>query len=611
MFYIDPSPLPVYPELSTLDLHFARFICSLSHNDAHPLFLAAALASNAVYNGHVCCDLATVAYRMPELYKTAPNNAVIDDLEKWLEFLKNIPEIGNAGDNKPLILCGTRLYLQRYFAYERSLADELIRSSKRITQPVDAYVLSESLALLFPDTDDSDMQKLAALTACVKNTIVITGGPGTGKTTVVAKILALQLLLAQGSSVRIALAAPTGKAAARMKQSVAASLDALNLPEHVRTAFPQDALTIHRLLGVVPHSPHFYHNANNLLPYDIVVIDEGSMIDLALMTKLLAALPSDTKLILLGDRNQLASVEAGAVMGDVCDIGRDHAKTAEFCTLVAPYITLAPATIPEPPLADCIVELTKNYRFSEQSGINALAQYVKQGNGQEAWQSLIQHRFADCTLHELPLPAAMHKSIGAVAEHLYKQYLLETNPIAALTAFDSARILCAVRKGPCGVETINTVIEQKLAHSGYISPSPASEWYCGRPIMITANDYELNLFNGDIGLIMNDPDSPGECKAYFRDETEIGYKAVLPQRLPPHETVYAMTVHKAQGSEFNNVLLLLPAHHVPVLSRELMYTAVTRARMQFDLWSTKEVFLQAAATHTIRMSGLRDALWKL
>jgi exodeoxyribonuclease V alpha subunit len=313
-------------------------------------------------------------------------------------------------------------------------------------------------------------------------------------------------------------------------------------------------------------------------------------------------------LILLGDRNQLASVEAGAVMGDLCDTGNEHKKTAAFSNLIAPYYTISTSSTKEPPLADCIVELTQNYRFTKESGINTIGCMVQQGNAQGAWNCLVQQQFSDCVLKNLPAPGIAHRNIGATAVHFYSEYLNAATPLEALTAFDVFRVLCAVRKGPYGVEAINATIEQALAQRTILRPD--SEWYHGRPIMITANNYELNLYNGDIGIIMKDPAADNELKAFFIDESSGNVKAMLPQRLPSHETVFAMTVHKAQGSEFNRVLLLLPAYYSPVLSRELMYTGITRAKAHCELWSNKDVFMQAAAAHTIRMSGLRDALWK-
>lgn len=607
MFFNDPIPLPDMPELSTLDLHFARFICSLAHNDAHRLFLAAALASNAVYCSHVCCDLAAIAEQMPLLY--AANKQCFDNVPDWISFLATLPVVGSPGQSTPLILVGTRLYLHRYFVYEQNCASYITRRSTNNMQLPDPDTFKNALDLLFPPSDADDMQKLAALTACYKNIAIISGGPGTGKTTTVAKILALLLLCTPGTLPRIALAAPTGKAAARMKQSITASLVKLPLPESIRNAFPQEASTIHRLLGVIRNSPHFNHTAKNQLPYDVVVIDEGSMVDLALMSKLFAALPLTAKCVLLGDRNQLASVEAGAVMGDICDTGSDHNKTAAFCSLIAPYCTLPVSGQYEPPLADCIVELTRNYRFSEQSGINSIGHLVMQGKAEEAWSSLTKQQFSDCTLTDVPVPAAAYKNIGAKAEHYYSTYLKAQTPLEALKAFDDFRVLCAVRKGPYGVEAINTAIEQFLAEKNIIRP--VSEWYNGRPIMITSNNYELNLFNGDIGIIMHDPASDNELRAFFADESTAGYKSLLPQRLPPHETVYAMTVHKSQGSEFNRVLLVLPVYFSQVLSRELIYTGITRAKKHCELWSIRDVFIKAVSAHTIRMSGLRDALWKM
>ncbi|HTG44500.1 MAG TPA: exodeoxyribonuclease V subunit alpha, partial [Verrucomicrobiae bacterium] len=405
------------------------------------------------------------------------------------------------------------------------------------------------------------------------NFTVITGGPGTGKTQTVKKILARLFELPGGVDLRIALAAPTGKAAARLTESVRTVREDLK------------ATTIHRLLGYLPGSPYFRHRGDNLLTADVVVIDEASMVDLALMAKLFAAVRPDARLILLGDRDQLASVEAGSVLADIC--------------------AAAEKAAPNEPLHGAVLELRRNFRFAESGGIFRVSSAVNAGDADAAIAALQDE--ADPEAQWQPLPSAA-QLVDALREKVIAAFraCLETeDPVEALTRLQLFRILCAVRHGPFGVENLNEVAEEILAAAGLVAPQRA--FYRGRPLTITQNDYNLGLFNGDSGIILPDPEGDGELRAFFLS-AEGRLRRFLPSRLPHHETAFAMTVHKSQGSEFGGILLLLPESDSPLLTRELLYTALTRARNQVEVWATEPVLRAAITRRVTRVSGLRDAL---
>jgi exodeoxyribonuclease V alpha subunit len=317
-------------------------------------------------------------------------------------------------------------------------------------------------------------------------------------------------------------------------------------------------------------------------------VDEASMVDLALMAKLVAAVPKTSRLILLGDKDQLASVEAGNVLADICNTG----AAAETATS---------------PLRDCIVELKRNYRFAESGAIYRLSGAVNRGDATSAAKLLKQDGEAEVRWRTLPAPARLAVELQEHVLTGFRTCLAAEDPAAALAALQQFRILCAVRKGPYGVEQINSLAEEILAEAGLLTRG--SEWYPGRAVMITRNDYNLGLFNGDTGLILRDVEAAGETRAFFFS-AEGKLRRFLPARLPIHESAFALTVHKSQGSEFERLLLILPEKDAPVLTRELLYTGITRARSRVEVWSNEEVFREAVARRAERTSGLREALWK-
>lgn len=576
--------------ISPLDFHFAKFIEILSGGANPALALAAALTSHYTRKGNACLDLSELAGRaFPD--EAAEGRIICPELSAWLLKLKASSVVGKPYDNVPLLLNKTRLYLQKYYHHEKVIADAVL-NRVYIDEKVDTRLLKKGLDRLFQDGDgEADRQRLSASSSVLHKFCAITGGPGAGKTSTVVKILALLLEQAGEKALRIALVAPTGKAAARLQSAVAKSAGALDCPDLIKERMPVKASTIHRLLGPVPNSRYFRHGPSNRLPLEVVVVDEASMVDLPLMAKLARALESGCRLILLGDSHQLASVDPGAVLGDICS-GETDATPLEA------YASAG--------LRGCVVRLRKNYRVESGSGIEKLSLAVKEGNGGDALEILKSGLHPDVSWRELPEPKNLSRSLNQIIIENFKGCLESASPLEALERFEKFRILCALREGPFGVIALNRIIEEVLSNAGWIDP--AREWYRGRPIMVTRNDYDMELFNGDMGVIMSERHGGSRLFAFFTGEDGEARK-FLPQLLPRHETVFAITVHKSQGSEFEKVLLVLPDSPSPVLTRELVYTGITRARKGVEIMGREEIFSQAARTRVERASGLREALW--
>ncbi len=597
---------------SSLDIQFADFIQRIDGRDMPELFLAAALVSNFTRQGHVCIDLNSTA----EKYLLTKENGepfFCPKLEDWVEKIRNSSAIGEPGDLKPLILDNKfRLYLYRYWEYQEKLSQLIKNRLNHDEELIDLEFSKNRLEKYFPQPldDDIDWQKIAAFASVMKNFIVISGGPGTGKTTTVAKIIGLLLEQHQLKPLRIALATPTGKAAARLQQAIQMTKDKLNCSDEIKKAIPEKTSTIHRLLGSIPNSPYFRYNAQNPLPVDVMIVDEASMVDLALMSKLVQALPLEAKLILVGDKDQLASVEAGAVLGDICDTGNPHGYSKQFYNQLETVTGFDSSDRldeqSETGIHDCIIQLRKSYRFGSNSGIGALSQAVNRGEGAIAVEILKGEQFQDTEWVTLPQSRALSEAIREKIIHGFKDYLLANDPIQSFQLFDQFRILCALREGPYGVVQINAMVEQILKEEKLIKPEKT--WYHGRPIMITRNDYNLNLFNGDIGIAIQDFQTNKDIRVFFIGHDD-SMRKFHPLRLPAHETVYGMTVHKSQGSEFNRVLLLLPDIDSPILTRELIYTGISRARESVEVWGVEDIFRNAISRRIERTSGLRDALW--
>ena len=594
---------------SSLDIHFAKLVVGLSGKGTEELLLAAALASHYQGEGHICFDLSSMAGK--KIQEEEPDSPACPKLGKWLSSLKAEEVVGKPGEYRPLILDGSRLYLYRYWDYEKKLIDNLKGRILNDPAEVNQGLLKDGLKRLFPKNNqgETDWQKVAAFASALKRFCVISGGPGTGKTFTVAKILAL-LLEQNTQPLRISLAAPTGKAAARMQEAIKNAREGLNCTEHVKAAIPAEASTIHRLLKTITDSPYFRFDAKNPLPADVVVVDEASMVDLALLSKLTQAVPLCSKIILLGDKDQLASVEAGAVLGDICDTGKDHGFSRHFSGLyqkvTGEKIGKGADGQDEPGMRDSIVQLRKSYRFGPSSGIGEVSRAVNEGDTTRAVQVLKSGCYEDIQWRELPRPEALPSALKERIIEGFRPYLKESDSSGIFDLFNQIRILCAVREGPYGVNTLNLLAEQILRDEGLIRRE--GRWYRGRPILITRNDYNLRLFNGDVGITLPDPEARGDLRVFFPGAEGMPRK-FPPLRLPEHETVFAMTVHKSQGSEFDRVLFLMPDRNVQVLTRELVYTAITRAKKVVEVWGKEEIFQTAVSRRISRTSGLRDALW--
>jgi exodeoxyribonuclease V alpha subunit len=604
--------------LTGIDIHFSRFITDLGKHDDPDMCLAAALASNATGNGDVYFDLTSVIEN-PFLRELEAEGVVQwPKLSGWLQKIRQSPLVGKPGDYRPLILDRkNRLYLYRYWDYEKKLSQSILHRSGEDIRDLDVARLTDGLKRLFPQDQDHelDRQMLAAYIAAIKRFCIISGGPGTGKTFTMAKILALLLELSEKRRLKILLAAPTGKAAARIAESIENAKNTFNTRPDIIEAMPSEAYTIHRMLKTIPGSPYFHHTRENPLDADVVVVDEASMIDLALMSKLLCAVPPDARLILIGDKDQLASVETGFVLGDICDRENVHAFSEGFCKKFE-AVTRQKIDLPlkeqknKAGLYDCMVVLKKNYRFTGDSGIGELSRAVNQGETHKVL-GMMKNNPEQIFWKKISQPRDLHRSLDKRVIKGYSDYLNTDDPYRALELFNRFKILCAVKIGFTGVHAVNRLAEQVLTREGLIAPdrSSSNSWYKGRPVLITRNDYSLKLFNGDMGITLPAPGSNGkELYVYFSGESgEL--RRFLPYRLPEHETVYAMTVHKSQGSEFDHVLLILPDRDYPVLTREVLYTGITRTKKTVSIWSTEDVLKTTISRKIDRTSGLKDALW--
>ncbi|MDH3633034.1 MAG: exodeoxyribonuclease V subunit alpha [Gammaproteobacteria bacterium] len=567
-------------DISWLSFHFAEFIAIQAQTTIDdPLCLSVAMLCEANQQGSVCIDLAELGGKPmfssagieTELIPTAAQAAA------WCDQLRASDCVGEPGALAPLTLEGNRLYLNRFWFYEDFVASkiQLLLAQVGATEYAEVETAFDSI---FADLAGVDQdQKQAVLTAASKSFSVISGGPGSGKTSTVVRILSL--LLALNPDCRIALAAPTGKAAARMMDSIRERIGDLDIDETIKNAVPVEARTIHRLLGYRRHG--FEYDASHPLPFDCIIVDEASMVDLKLMFHLLAALPQRTQLILLGDRDQLASVAAGNVLGDIT--GHGHSMDAGASAL-----------------SSSIALLRSNYRFGEQTAIGELASLVNQGQSSAALDLLKQNQrglrwFKD-------QPDRIHAQALEWIYDAYQPIFSSKSPGDALDSYESTRVLCATNRGPLGVQALNHMISSALLARNDLAET---ELYHGLPIMITRNQHELGLYNGDSGILWRHEHGLRAC---FRHGVD-GIHDLAINRLPGFVPAWASTVHKSQGSEFDSVLLVMPSDpDSEALSRELIYTAVTRARRSFILHGAARVMTNAIEKLSRRHSGLSHKL---
>jgi exodeoxyribonuclease V alpha subunit len=638
--------------LRPIDRAFVLFLHSKDPSASSLVLLGAALASHQLGRGHICLDIGKALADPDGTLSLPPEGERGEDMPAkpsrilcdlttavWMDQLAESALAGKDAEATPLVLQGERLYLRRYWQYTRQVAREILdRAQQTLPVPDD---LENRLDELFAELRTPEeknkhtvhWQSVAAAVAAGSRFSVISGGPGTGKTTTVVQVLGLLqgIAMEQGRALRIRLAAPTGKAAARLTESLSRAMD--RVPGHLQDHLPAEVTTLHRLLGTRHDSRQFVHNRNNRLHVDLLVVDEASMIDLEMMDALLGALPPHARLILLGDKDQLASVEAGSVLGDICTHAATpcyRPETVDFIQKATGY-DLSGFSGPGTGLDQRIVVLRKSHRFHENSGIGTLARAVNQGDDKQVvriWEKgyadishLVIQSCEDAGFRSLVLDGNP-KAFPHAADHPagYREYLdimargsgawpSENHWFRAVLAdFNRFQLLSPVRKGDWGVDGLNQIAARIFYNAGLIRATRG--WYPGRPVMVTRNDYRLGLMNGDIGIAL-EVDNTGTEKALrvIFPMADGSLKQVLPSRLEAVETVYAMTVHKSQGSEFDHTALVMPDTMSPVLTRELVYTGITRARSFFTLAGTStDLLAEAVKQRTHRASGLGDLL---
>ena len=603
-----------------IDYKFADFVCEVQGIENKELFLAALLVSRVTGSQHAALNLTFAAKKSVRVFLDDDTPALATDLvlpdhDEWVKALKACDEVvGLPGEKKPLVLDDNGLlYLYRFWNYESRVANR-IRSLARVSHNiVDINRLTKIVKVLFSKSGaDTDWQKVATIATLYSNIIVISGGPGTGKTYTAARILALHLSV--NSELSIGLAAPTGKAAKRLAESIRAAKTAL--PEDLIDRIPEKADTLHKLLSYLPATGRFRFNADNPLPNDLLIVDEASMVSLPLFVSLFDAMKPGCRLVLLGDKDQLESVETGSVFSDLTDSGNLNVFGRDFVDLCKNFDMKLPVKTGQGNLlTNKVIRLEHSHRFGKDSGIGRLATLVNDATdeaGADKVMGFLQSpgRFTDIAwkrVKQSELEGALEvaKAPGNILENLGAYWDVvsavgsgKKTPKDALDAFGRFRMLVAVNRGEFGVEGVNAFIEGILCTRGRDS-------YAGRPIMVLKNDYNLHLMNGDVGVMLKDENNI--LKAYFPGEGDE-IRGFMPAFLPEHVTAFAMTVHKSQGSEFDDVLLILPDTSSRVLGKEAVYTGLTRAKKRVEVWADPNVFRTAITRKTARTSGLMRML---
>lgn len=608
--------------LRALDAQLPQTLHQLAAEPNPLVWLLSALLCHQYGRGHSCILLQDLVSDPDGLLSLPPQNQFLQrfsdrpsailqglTLQDYRNALVQSAWLQGEG-GAPLVLADERLYLNRLYQ-----AEQLVK--QQISQRVDAVLpmaaaIGAQLDGLFPPTShtEPDWQKLACAMALQRRFAIITGGPGTGKTTTVVKLL---VLLQQGADLNqqreltIKLAAPTGKAAVRLTESISGALAKLSeqLSPELLQRIPTEVTTLHRLLGALPNRRSFKHDSDNPLQLDVLVVDEASMVDLEMMAALLAALPEQAQLVLLGDKDQLSSVEAGSVLGDLCRGAELGGYNNNTLALLTPFSipTLARWQGDGSVLNQATVMLRHSHRFAADSGIGQLAAAVNRGDSSA---TALFTQFADIELLAADSPVALKTTVVAGYRH-YLQLMQQPQAdreqwaAAVLGSYSRFQLLCALRSGDWGVEGLNQQIAAWLTSAGLIDAR--QHWYAGRPVMMQRNNYSLGLMNGDIGITLQDPLS-NQLRVVFQ-LADGSLKWVLPSRLTEVDTAFAITVHKSQGSEFNHCCLVLPPDNSPLLSRELLYTGITRAKQQFTLLcANPALLLQAIARRVARSSGL-------
>lgn len=588
-----------YEKVDTLDIQFTTLI---EPNTEHPIFYLILLLSRAVRLQHSCLPLSMIDIDDPFCLNYTDHQrkeTVFDSLTHIQTLLQHHDAVGQE---KPLTLYQGHLYLSRFDAYERNFVQAVTLRNQQNTE-IDLNQVSALLEHYFPDEQGPNWQKVACAAACLKRFSIISGGPGTGKTTTVTKLLAILQSLYASVPLKVKLVAPTGKAAARLSESIVSAKQYLQIDTQIAKHIPETAFTLHRLLGVIYLSNQFRHNKHNLLDVDLLVLDEASMVDLSMLAKLFEALPTHTRVIMLGDKDQLSSVDAGNVMADLCaplTFGRDHTYSAQFAKQLAELcnMPLGVNNNTQYQLNDNLSFLQFSHRFQATSGIGQLAKAVN-NNDINALNQIRNSSLSDLTFTAIE---SQFKSFIDYATNQYSHFINLAKQGAAYhevhKAFASFQILSSTRLGPFGVNNLNRLVEKQLLNDGHIINT--GHYYVGMPLMISENNYQLNLFNGDIGILILD--GKNRLMSSFIDENGE-QRLISTTRLPAFEKVYAMTIHKSQGSEFDEVAMVL-GQSTGTVNKQLVYTGITRAKSRFQLVAVKGALEYAMSRNVARYSGL-------
>ncbi|UZE94617.1 exodeoxyribonuclease V subunit alpha [Alkalimarinus alittae] len=600
--------ISTYSGVKEIDYFLAKSLADVMNRaDDELLFFSVLACSQALREGHSCLQLAewaeTTQWEQVTEDDIRTGGYQFPSVVDWEQHL-SLLSIAPASTHPIVYECG-RLYLRRYWHFE----DEVVNAIKKYSHEVsfDHSRASHALAQLFghdsssTHSADIDWQKVSVANALGKQFCIVTGGPGTGKTTTVTKLL-VALCEVFDEPFIIKMVAPTGKAAQRLTESIGNAKAQLQrqheFSEQVWSSVPDEAMTIHRLLGVIPRHHQFRFNESNRLSLDILLVDEASMVDLPLMARLFRALPEHARVILLGDSNQLPSVAAGSVLADIAPDphpGYSKSNAALLNALTGYSIPVTTQTS-----VDHLTKLTKSYRFKDDGGIGQLAKTIITGDIKASWTLL--NEVSD----ELSLTPQgdFNGWLKQLAESYYFPVSQPKDVNVALQQFSGFRFLAATRGGERGVDAINIAIDRAIKR--HLSVPIHTLYYHGCPIMINENSYETGLFNGDIGIIWRHED---RLQAAFPvGDGEVRWLSL--SRLPSFELVYAMTIHKTQGSEFNRIAIVLPEYHSPILSRELIYTGVTRAKNGLEINCTKHVWSKSIKKRVSRNSGLFDKLYR-
>ena len=609
----DLESLSVFEDI---DIEFAKFLHRISKIENPILGLTAALVSYTLRNNNICLRMEEYAdkefpaeqdFKVDKISKQIK----LPKLEDWLIQLKEFkPVVTFSDETRPLVVDSkNRIYIQRYFKYEQDLAEfftKKIRNNKQLQIPGIPINITET-SKYFKNTVEIDYQQVAVFASTVNQFTVITGSPGTGKTSVVAAILAT--FFQQNPEGKVGICAPTGKAAARLKESLNSEIENLCVDENIKNKIQKiEPSTIHRLLRTKYNTPHFIYNKENKLNINLLVLDEASMVSQPLMCKLFYALPEDAKVILLGDKDQLASVEEGSVFGDLCDSLPINQFSKDFCNTINKDSQLKLTSSTKISSLNTIIELNKSYRFDDKKGIGLVKSAINEGEISKVIDTSKSEN-DQISLFNLPQKNMVKSKIISFIkslnifingeEYSLNDYINFNNVELKFRFMSSFRILCAKRNGIYGINNINRIIIEHFFDS-------QKKYSNGIPMMITKNDNRLKLFNGDIGIVQTKGNS---TKIYFPDIKEQGkYRSFSPNQIPEHEPVFAMTIHKSQGSGFQKLLLVMPDKDSSLLTRELLYTGITRAKKYCEIWSYDSIIKKTIERVTKRDSGLKDKL---